>query len=259
MNGSAHLSPPYLDDPLRRLLWITPLSILLWATLLLGFAVLLEQTTAPRSEPKAVEAQIVELPPSGSSNGETPVAASHPATRPAIPTPHVEARPKPVVHHRARIVHHTIIHGETAKREPPAMPPSPNGAAKTEAKAIVPPSAIHAPKAGATGGGAAGNPGGRPLPGPGLGGASTGALAVYAPIPQVPDELRENTLQTVALAHFVVTSDGVAQVSLVRPASSPQLNAILLQTLRKWRFYPARKNGVPVDSQFNVRIPIRIE
>ena len=92
-----------------------------------------------------------------------------------------------------------------------------------------------------------------------MGSDSAGARAIYAPIPKIPDELREDTFETVAVAHFKVSYEGVVEVSLATPTSSPRLNEILIDTLKRWRFSPAIKNGIAIDSEFEVRIPITVQ
>jgi protein TonB len=95
--------------------------------------------------------------------------------------------------------------------------------------------------------------------GAGLGGDATGVRAIYAPMPKIPDELRENALETVAVASFQVAADGTVQVTLIKPTSIPRLNYLLIQTLEQWRFFPAVKNGQPVPSAFELRIPITVQ
>jgi protein TonB len=95
--------------------------------------------------------------------------------------------------------------------------------------------------------------------GSGLGSDTTGARAIYAPVPKIPDELREDTLTAVAVAHFRVSYDGNVEVVLAQPTSNPQLNEILLDTLKQWRFFPAMKGGVAENSEFDVRIPITVQ
>jgi len=82
---------------------------------------------------------------------------------------------------------------------------------------------------------------------------------MYAPKPVIPDSLREEAFQTVAVARFKVTYDGQVQVTLITPTENPQLNELLLETLKGWRFFPAMKSGVAIDSQFDLRIPISVE
>lgn len=92
-----------------------------------------------------------------------------------------------------------------------------------------------------------------------LGNDSFGARAAYAPLPEIPDDLRNNVFETEAIAHFVVERDGTTEVSLTRPTTSPRLNEVLLETLRQWQFEPAEKNGAAIRSEFDLRIPIAVE
>jgi len=34
---------------------------------------------------------------------------------------------------------------------------------------------------------------------------------------------------------------------------------VLLDTLKQWKFFPAVKNGVAIESSFEVRIPISVQ
>ncbi|HYA34126.1 MAG TPA: TonB family protein [Candidatus Binataceae bacterium] len=96
--------------------------------------------------------------------------------------------------------------------------------------------------------------------GEGGGGSETsGASALYSPIPKIPDDLREDAFSAVAVAHFIVDKDGNVQVTLSKPTNNPALNQIILDTLRKWKFFPAVKDGTPVASEFDVRIPIAVQ
>jgi protein TonB len=82
---------------------------------------------------------------------------------------------------------------------------------------------------------------------------------MYAPVPKIPDELREDAFEGVAVAHFKISYDGNVSVSLATPTPNPRLNQILLDTLKQWRFFPAMKGGIAIDSEFNVRIPISVQ
>jgi protein TonB len=75
----------------------------------------------------------------------------------------------------------------------------------------------------------------------------------------IPDELREEAIQTEAVARFNVSFDGISEVTLEKPTSSPRLNEVLLETLKQWKFFPAIKNGIAIPSSFEVRIPISVQ
>ncbi|MGA7763191.1 MAG: hypothetical protein WCA59_15710 [Candidatus Binataceae bacterium] len=245
MNGAVQTASPFLDEPWRRLAWITPLSIAIWAGVLLGFAMVLKQTAPPLPELKPIEARIVELPPPVGGLQGGPAAAPHPvAPAPPKPKPHVEVRRKviPLAHpHKERII--------------PEAPPSFAGTRK-EAPAESSASTKSATTAGSTeSSGAPQEKGG----GSGLGSDSLGARAIYSPVPKIPDELREVAFEAVAVAHFEVSYDGSVKVMLSKPTSDPRLNQILLSTLEQWRFFPAMKGGVAIDSAFDVRIPVSVQ
>jgi protein TonB len=234
------LSSAELDEPWRRLAWIIPLAVLLWATLLTGFGLLLERTAPPPPELAPAEVRIVEIPPAAGLAGGAPA--------PAQRHPHV-----PAVIHRPMIARPKMPH-LSKPRIVPEAPPSENGTAKSSTQ---PPATSGSASAmpsndGAVGGAGSGG-------GAGLGSDSGGARAILAPPPVIPDDLREQALDTVAVAHFKVTYDGRVQVTLAKPTENMRLNQILLDTLNQWRFFPAQKNGVAIDSEFDVRIPVSVD
>lgn len=87
----------------------------------------------------------------------------------------------------------------------------------------------------------------------------TQARLLSQPLPMLPDDLREVAYQAVAVARFAVHSDGSFDVELVKPTQNPRLNQILLETLRKWRFFPATENGRPIESHQDVRVHFNVE
>ncbi|HTT76951.1 MAG TPA: TonB family protein [Candidatus Binataceae bacterium] len=241
-----------IEQPWTRLSWIIPCAILLWVMLLTIFGLLLERTAPPAPELAPTQVQIVELPPTGGlQGGPAAPAAPKPKSVPVKPHPRVRVE-RPVVVHHPRI-HHIA----RPKIEP--IPPSINGTAKSteeEAPAASAPAAANA-KGSSSGGGVPGGSGSGS--GSGLGSDSGGARAVFAPKPEIPDDLREQLISTVAVAHFTVSYDGQSEVSLTTPTNNPELNEILLETLKQWRFFPAMKNGVAINSEFDVRIPVRVQ
>ncbi|HMB33575.1 MAG TPA: energy transducer TonB [Methylomirabilota bacterium] len=86
-----------------------------------------------------------------------------------------------------------------------------------------------------------------------------GARALYQPLPEIPDALRRRHIDTVALARFRVAEDGTAEVELIEPTSDPDLNRALLDSLKRWRFFPATRDGKPVPSSVDIRIPVLVK
>jgi len=248
------MTPSYqIEDQWTRLAWVVPLSLFLWAALLTLFALLLERTAPPPTEMTPAELRIVELPPTGGLQGGA--AVQHPqAAAPAKPK---VATVKPKPHVKIKRVPLPAVRVHRVKPKVPAaplLPPSASGTAKEPAEAAPSgggPSTGGEPASAGTGHGAGS--------GAGIGSDSSGARAIYAPKPVIPDSLREEAFQTVAVARFTISYDGQVEVTLVTPTESPQLNELLLETLRQWRFFPAMKSGVAVDSQFDLRIPISVE
>lgn len=86
-----------------------------------------------------------------------------------------------------------------------------------------------------------------------------GARAIYKPLPEIPGALRHRAIEVVAVARFQVSAKGIAQVELIEPTSDPDLNRALLESLRRWRFFPGLQAGQPVASTIDIRIPISVK
>lgn len=253
MNSTARMTSSYqIDDPRLRLAWVIPVSLILWAALLTLFALLLERTAPSPPELAPAQVRIVELPPTAGLQGGG--AAHHPAAAP--PKPKVETRkPEPRIKIRRAALPPVRVHPAKPKAlAAPLLPPSPAGTAKEPTRVSSPAGPVSA-STGATSAGAGRGAGS----GAGIGSDSGGVRAIYTPKPVIPDSLREEAFETVAVARFKVTYDGQVQVTLITPTENPQLNELLLETLKQWRFFPAMKSGVAVDSQFDLRIPISVQ
>lgn len=84
------------------------------------------------------------------------------------------------------------------------------------------------------------------------------ARATYKLMPELPDEFRRRNIELVAVARFRVGANGSAQVELIEPTSDPELNRVLLESLKRWKFFPALQDGTPVASSIDIRIPISV-
>ena len=227
----------YRVETSRVLFWFVPGVVATWI-FVIGMTLILRQRPLQPPNAGAVEARLVELlPPS------PPPAPME--THEAVPA---KPLPKPPVQH--------------ARTEPPAkkvLPHVSNNTPRLEGAPVTNPnSAIAMPERPAlpsvpSESGVAGSEESGP------GSDTAGARAIYAPQPKIPDELRENILQTEAVARFTVSPDGDVTVALVKATENPRLNQILLQTLQQWRFFPAMKDGVAIASEIEVRIPISIQ
>lgn len=84
------------------------------------------------------------------------------------------------------------------------------------------------------------------------------ARIIAQPLPELPDDLREAAYRADALARFSVHVDGSVDVELLKATPYPRLNQMLLEALRKWRFFPAIEGGHPVESQQDVRVHFNV-
>lgn len=241
------------DDPWQRLPWLLPLALLVTILSQMGFLSLLQQPSLPAVQ-RPVDVQVIELP----------VTMSPPATRPTPPvrrsSPPPKHREEPPIPRPTPTPPETRVEAPrdpTAAVEPEPSTPAPAAPATGPAPAgTASPSATTGPPTQAP---VAATP---PVPGPQgpVGGTGTmSARAIYKPMPEIPESLRHRTMDVVAVARFRVTANGSAQVDLTEPTGDPDLNRALLETLKRWRFFPAMQAGKPVDSTIDIRIPLSVK
>ncbi len=71
----------------------------------------------------------------------------------------------------------------------------------------------------------------------GAAGEEKKSLPLFNPLPQIPDDLRDEAFNSEAVARFYVASDGsVSRVELIKPCANPKLNHLLLKSLKSWKF-----------------------
>ncbi len=177
-------------------------------------------------------------PPPPPASEPPPLAMDPPPPPPldAIPTPPPKPQPDP-------------LPAPVAKPAPPPPPPRP--ARPQRSAPSVPPPPTAAPAAPS------------PAPAPAVASAppsgNMGARAIYRPLPEIPDELRRRAIDLVAVARFRVRPPTARRRwSLIEPTPDAALNRALVETLKKWRFFPAVDAGKPVASTLEIRIPISV-
>ena len=247
MNGALQPASPFLDEPWRRFAWIAPLSLAIWFALLLGFAMLLKQTAPPLAGAQTHRRADRRIASGGRWSAGWPrrraasrrpgAAKTQAACRSAAQSHRAGASAQGAA--RAGNSAVAIGHAESARRVEHYGIQDGDGPEYRERRRV--------------------SGKGRASGGSGLGSDSLGARAIYSPVPTIPDDLRDVAFQAVAVAHFEVSYDGNVKVTLVKPTPDPRLNQILLSTLEQWRFFPAMKGGVAIDSAFDVRIPISVQ
>lgn len=235
-----------VDDsqPVRFALAVL-VALIVWIVFLVQLGHWLGPSQSARAADKPLEMRMVELDPP-KAPVETPSAA--PATHASL----APAKPRQATDPRA--------HVSTQSRTPPSVPskpdarsvqsvaPAPSAPAVQESKPAAEPSARTAASPDEN---ANATPSSRSS-------GDAAAHSISQPLPELPDDLREQSYQTVATARFAIHVDGSVDVELVKPTPSPRLNQILLETLRKWRFFPAMQAGHPVESRQDIRVHFNV-
>jgi periplasmic protein TonB len=269
---------PDLDQPWHRLPAIVGVSLVIWCGVLIAFGLFLELADVAPPSPEPIEAHLIDLPASGlrGGGGGSPVAA-HVSLAPKIAKAIPVANAKPKTSHVARshsvraVTDDILRSHELVKSEPIAPPATPDNSKLTSKPQVIssPPVAQTSGTVG-TGEGGIGNGTGTgtgngvgPGSGTGAGGdfgsGGNGPEPIYAPAPTIPDDMRDEVLEAVAVARFQVSSNGTFVVSLTKPTDFSRLNDSILETLRTWRFHPASRNGVAIDSDAQVRLLITVQ
>ena len=225
MTAMTHAIPS--EQPWRRLLWELPGAILVCGLGVAAFTQFLRDPVQPPLPQKPIDARLIVLPPPPKPGPIHPVRkkVAKPLPKKIVKTP--PPKEEKVVPVKAAPV---------ALKPPPAAVPPP------------PPRAVPKPPP----------PQATTSTSP-PGGGSMGARAIYQPAPQVPSALLGEDIDTTAMARFRVAADGTATVELVQATDEPRLNRAILDALRQWRFFPAMKDGTPVASVIEIRIPIRVQ
>jgi periplasmic protein TonB len=88
---------------------------------------------------------------------------------------------------------------------------------------------------------------------------SHAARTLSQPMPVIPDDLRDEAMHETATARFHIAADGSATVELIRPTGNPQLNRLLLKTLKQWKFDPAIEDGKAAPSTQDIVIRVQVD
>jgi len=198
------------------------------------------------------------------SRAKNPAATSEPlvapkASPPPPPLPTAQAKPTAVATPNATALASLRALAPVPVRAQPAAP----------TQATAPPAATGAASAGGSsdrvaslgGQGAGGDGRGGPGSGDGSGGDGSDAMARPAygsnPKPPYPLAARRLGVEGVVTLEVLVRPDGSpAEVRVQSSSGSPLLDASALDTVRKsWRFIPARRGNVPIESR--VTFPVR--
>jgi len=241
------------DSPWHRLPWTLPSALLLWAVALWGLACFMGTPTTIRTvEQPPIEAQLVEQFASSATQSiqpKPPAAVHQPKTLPTVRPQQIPVKPQ----ESPRAEQNPIAQKTEVTTNAPAAS-APVGASTAQGKGQAAPAVITSP----TGGAQIGSYGGKGSSHGNMN-ANGGARAIFKPMPQIPDDLRDVVFSSTALARFHIAIDGSVTVELARPTPNPRLNRILLNSLNKWRFIPAIKNGKAVASTEEIVVKIEVK
>ncbi|MGX9962285.1 energy transducer TonB [Roseomonas sp. F4] len=186
----------------------------------------------------------------------SPPMPEPPAPEPTAPEPPPVAPPEPTPAEPAQ------AEAEALPPPPPSAPPPPPPAPRPPPRAAAAPPAREAPGAPAADGAAATTPpmasgsgevSGAVVPPRQLGGAAN-------PPPEYPYASRiRNEQGQVTLRLEIDTIGGVTDVRVLRSAGYPALDQAAMQAVRRWRFEPAMRDGVPVFSSTSIGITFQLE
>jgi protein TonB len=209
------------DTPWRRLYWTFPAAIAIWVAILWSFAVFMGDSNERIPEPPAIDAQMIEITEPTQAVSTPPAKQSRPTPPIVIPQPSLEktAPPSPV---EKPVVEPTTSTASISPKEPLAPSQESNKTTNIVSQNI-------------------------------------SAKAIYRPIPQIPDDLRQDALSASAVARFQVAADGSTTVELIKPTPNPKLNRLLLSTLKSWKFFPSMKDGKPVASTEEIVIKVEVK
>jgi periplasmic protein TonB len=91
-----------------------------------------------------------------------------------------------------------------------------------------------------------------------VGGGVTAPRALYTPDPEFSEQARKAKYQGTVVVWLIVGADGRPRDIRIQRTLGMGLDEKAIEAIRKWRFEPARKDGVPVAVQINVEVNFRL-
>lgn len=263
------------DDVRIRLPFVALATSILWFGLLTIFGVLLNRSPAVSSVQPPVEISLTDLPGLAGGGGGFSTGIAKSSSRP-VPAPNIEkTAPRFIIAPvRTKVIHSvrerkieatkslTPVHHIMEANHPSlvqALPTSTKAEESSEkfSGPISDGGATRAMGAGAgSGSDGAGSGTGN---GGGAGHGGGGPRAIYAPVPSIPDDMRDEVMQATAVVRFHVSRDGESHATLITSTDYSELDELILETLQRWRFSPAVRDGVKIDADAEVRLLVTVQ
>ena len=166
------------------------------------------------------------------------------------PAPKVEPAPLPVQQPVARRKPSPVPPAPVHQQVAPRLPPSPNAPTAVPEPQTPAPPIVAAPAPAPV---APPAPAKIELP-------STSAEYLQNPPPTYPATSRRLGEQGTVIVRVLIGADGLAQEAELRKSSGfDRLDRAALETVRKWRYVPGKRGGVPEAMWFNVPINFVLE
>jgi len=85
------------------------------------------------------------------------------------------------------------------------------------------------------------------------------ATPLTTPMPPYPPRARQEEIQGTVLVELVVDRQGRVSQVTVRSLPDPVFRSTVMNTIKQWRFRPARNKGVPVNMRLRVPIEFKLD
>jgi TonB family protein len=86
-----------------------------------------------------------------------------------------------------------------------------------------------------------------------------GPIATFSPSPKLPSYLQEADLHASVVIDFYVKADGSAEPRLAGSSGNEELDALALETAKKWKFRAGEQDHKAIDSKVRLRIVFDVQ
>lgn len=85
------------------------------------------------------------------------------------------------------------------------------------------------------------------------------AKILDAPTPEIPGEFQSEAFKSAVTARFQIGADARVAVQLLDSSGNEEIDRLVLNTLKKWKFQPATVDDEPVPSSRRLRVELEVE
>lgn len=83
-------------------------------------------------------------------------------------------------------------------------------------------------------------------------------IPIFNPMPVIPSDLRTHRYSTYVRVEFFVKKDATFTSKLLSSTGYDELDRVVINTLKKWKFSPATMDGQPVNGTLKLRIQFSV-